>query len=156
MGLELLDDRARALFGLAGEPPADQAVALEAAVSDLLPHTRVLDQALFLSTALRRGVAARSLRAAVAADLGRRAGVAASPGRDDREWRVLVRDDDRRGQPVCGHHVGLAVLGELAGCYVDERPDLARRACELQLRLPIDEGTRSRVQHQIELIQDAT
>lgn len=165
---EYLDDRARALFGLAGEPVTDQAVALVAAVSEILPHTRALDQSLFLSAALRRGVAAASIRSAVAAELGRRAGVAASVARDGREWRLLVTAGgrgflvdpalgllrgDRSAQPVCGHHVGFAVLGELAALYVPGRRDLARRACELQLRLPIDEATRVQVQLQIERIE---
>lgn len=165
---ECLDDRSRALFGLAGEPATDQAVALVAAVSELLPPTRGLDQSLFLSAALRLGVAATSIRAVVATELGRRAGVAASVAREGREWRLLVQAGgrgilvdpalgllrgDRAAHPVCGHHVGFAVLGELAALYGQERRHLAHRACELQLRRPIDETMRTQVQLQIERIE---
>jgi hypothetical protein len=165
-----LDDRARGLFGLAAEAPGDQAIALVATVCELFPRYRLADESWFLTAGLRRGVVAGALRAAVAADLGRRAGVAASVGREGHEWRLIVKSghggivaDPRLGllqgarsvHPVCGHHVGFAVLGELAACYLSRRRELAHRACRLQLRLPIDDATRAQVEHQLGLIDDS-
>jgi hypothetical protein len=165
-----LDDRARGLFGLAAEAPSDQAIALVATVCDLFPQPGLADESWFLTAALRRGLAADALRAALAADLGRRAGVAASVAREGRAWRLIVKSghggivaDPRLGllhgarsvHPVCGHHIGFAVLGELAAGHRGHRRELARRACRLQLRLPIDDATRAQVEHQLGSIDDS-
>lgn len=98
--------------------------------------------------------------------------MATSIARSGRAWRLVVCTDDevivadpRHGpigrrcpglRPVCGHHLGFAVLGELAAHSVMAAPERARRTCALQLHLPTDDETRSLVHEQIGRIERAT
>ncbi len=140
---DVLDDAARPILGAASLPPRRRALALAEAAWSALPVTAAEPPAWMVSEALRTGAAAPPLRAAVAVELGRRAGVAARPVRLRGRWLVAVHepglspvgadagaDDDLAPEGIdgclCPHELAFVILGRLAECVV--RTPARRRA----------------------------
>ena len=159
-----LDELARPLFPLAAQSADERAGALAMAARIAAPHDALEPTAWMLSQALRTGRIAPAVRAVLAAELGRRAGIAAGVFRHRERWMVLVGDGDTRfaadvgpetatwpGSPCarrcsgahCSHGLAFEVLGGLAAAWTtagDERH--ARRAAALRLELPFQAASR--------------
>jgi hypothetical protein len=155
-----LDDLARPLFALTAQPGDERAGALAMAARIATPHDASEPTAWMLSQALVTGRVAPAVRAVLAVELGRRAGIVAGVFRHRERWMVLVGDGDTRfaadvGPEVavddglgcgrrcsgahCSHGLAFEVLGGLAAAWSaagDERH--ARRAAALRLQLPFD------------------
>jgi len=166
---EVLDDAARPILGAASLPPRRRALALAEAAWTALPVTAAEPPAWMVSEALRTGAAAPPLRAAVAVELGRRAGVAARPVRLRGRWLVAVHepglspvgadagaDDDLAPEGIdgclCPHELAFVMLGRLARAWQDTgSPARAHRAAGLRLLLPL--GARLRAKAREDLIR---
>jgi hypothetical protein len=166
---DVLDDAARPILGAASLPPRRRALALAEAAWSALPATATEPPAWMVSEALRTGAAAPPLRAAVAAELGRRAGVAARPVRLRGRWLVAVHepglspvgadsgaDDDLAPEGVdgclCPHELAFVILGRLAHAWLDAgSPARAHRAAGLRLLLPL--GARLQAKAREDLIR---
>jgi hypothetical protein len=160
---EELDRLARPLFGVTRAPVSERSLALAAAAYEALPDSGSEPSCWLLSRALEQGRAAPPVRAVLAVELARRAGVCARPARLRGCWLVGVHDggvpvaadvgpDDGAGGwetcsgCLCGHEVAFLVLDGLATAWQaagdDER---ARRAAGLRLLLPLSAGLRAAV-----------
>ena len=166
---EVLDDAARPILGAASLPPRRRALALAEAAWTALPVTAAGPPAWMVSEALRTGAAAPPLRAAVAVELGRRAGVAARPVRLRGRWLVAVHepglspvgadagaDDDLAPEGIdgclCPHELAFVILGRLAGAWLEAgSPARAHRAAGLRLLLPL--GARLQAKAREDLIR---
>jgi hypothetical protein len=164
---DALDELARPLFGIAGAPLEQQAIALAEAAWAALPQQGEAPPEWLLRSALERGQAAGALRAGLAVELGRRAGIAARPARIRGCWVVHVRDDDAqlaadvgtesRHEPadigarcLCAHQHAFVVLTGLASAWRSAGdPARAQRASAMRLLLPLDEPLRARVQRDV-------
>jgi hypothetical protein len=89
-----LDDLARPLFGIHRQPVDEGVIALGRAAWEALPADSGEPSAWLLSAALERGRAAGPVRAAVATELARRAGLAAHPALMKGCWAVHTRTED--------------------------------------------------------------
>ena len=152
---EQLDEAARPVLGVARRPPGERALELAHAAWRALPHTADDPQAWLLGEALSSGRAAPPVRAAVAVEIARRAGVRARPVRWHAHWLVAVHepasnpvgaevgpDDDLAPEGVegclCAHELAFLVLGRLADAWVRAgSPPRAHRAAGLRLLLPL-------------------
>jgi Transglutaminase-like superfamily len=164
---DALDRLARPLFGLTAAPPRERSHALAGAAFAALPEDGGDPPSWLLSRALEDGRAAPAIRAVVAVELARRAGVSARPVRLRGRWLVGVHAG---GAPVaadtgpddaadawdacmgclCAHEVAFCALGGLAAAWravgEDER---ARRAAGLRLLLPLADELRSAVREDV-------
>jgi hypothetical protein len=160
---DALDRLARPLFGVAQAPVQERTLALAAAAYDALPEDGDEPPCWLLSRALEQGRAAPAVRAVLAVELARRAGVGARPARLRGCWLVGVHDG---GAPVaadvgpdtsaagwetcsgclCGHEVAFLVLDGLATAWhAAGDGERARRAAGLRLLLPLNAGLRAAV-----------
>jgi len=164
---EALDGLARPLFGLAEAPPNERVVALARAAWAALPHEGSAPPHWLLTCALDERHANGAVRAALAAEIGRRAGVPAGPVRLRGCWAVHIPDGgahiaadlgpdagretaDILSGGVCAHDLAFAVLTGLASAWrMAGDPERARRACGLRLPLPLGEDLRSLVQREV-------
>jgi hypothetical protein len=160
---DALDRLARPLFGLPRAPVAERSLALAAAAYAALPEDGDDPPSWLFSRALEQGRAAPALRAALAVELGRRAGICARPARLRGSWLVGVHDggtpvaavvgpDDGAGGwdtcsgCLCGHELAFLVLDGLATAWqADGDGERARRAAGLRLLLPLSAGLRAAV-----------
>jgi hypothetical protein len=161
---DALDKSARPLLGLRSAPARERALALAEAANAALPDDCDQPSGWQLAAALEAGGGTAPLRAALAVELGRRAGVSARPVRMRDRWLVGVHDG---GVPVCvdlggdrsvdslaacagclcAHQLGFVVLGGLAAAWrVAGRLERARRAAGLRLLLPLDDPLRAAVE----------
>jgi hypothetical protein len=130
-----LDDLARPLFVLATAPPDEQVAAVTSAAWTALPDEASAPSHWLLAASLEAGRAPGTVRAALAIELGRRAGL---PG---------VAGD------VCGHQLAFAVLSGLGTAWKeagDRRR--AQRAYGLRLLLPLGEELQARVRFEIQTL----
>ena len=166
---DVLDDAARPVLGAASLPPRRRALALAEAAWAALPVTTSEPSAWMVSESMRTGAAAPPLRAAVAVELGRRAGVTARPVRLRGRWAVAVHepglspvgadvgaDDDLAPEGVdgclCPHELAFVLLGRLAHAWLDAgSPARAHRAAGLRLLLPL--GARLRAKAREDLLR---
>jgi hypothetical protein len=165
--LGALDDLARPLFGLGDAAPDARVLALARAAWSALPAEGAAPPAWLLASALEAGRATGAVRAVVAVELGRRAGISAVPARLRGGWAVCVYDAAARisadvgSDPTgaapgggtgrcCAHQLAFAVLTGLARAWESEgRAARARRACGLRLLLPLDDDLRRAVQQEV-------
>jgi hypothetical protein len=157
-----LDDFARPLFGAAAGPAEDQAVELGRAVWAVVPHHTTDVGGWLLSPALTEGTGTGVVRAAIAVELGRRAGIDACLARYQQCWGVQVRGGGveigvatgstpalpagRATRPVCAHSMAFTVLTGLANAWlIAGELRRAQRACGLRALLPLDPETRTNV-----------
>jgi Transglutaminase-like superfamily len=164
---DALDTLARPLFGLAAASARERSMAFAAAAYAALPADGSDPDAWLISRALEQRRAAPPVRAVLAAELARRAGVDARPARFRGRWLVGVHDrgapvgadvgaDDRAGDwdvcsgCLCGHEVAFLVLGGLAAAWraAGER-ERARRAAGLRLLLPLGDDLRTAVREDV-------
>ena len=117
-----------------------------------------------LACALHSRCATGAVRAAVAAELARRAGIEARPMRLHDCWAIRIpgpggqvaadvgEDPSSPGQTgdLCAHQLAFAVLTGLSDAWRDGG-DIrrAQRACGLRLLLPLGEELRSRVHEEV-------
>ena len=157
------------MLGIARRPPGEQALELAHAAWRALPRSGDDPRSWLLGEALASGRAAPPLRAAVATELARRAGVRARPVRWHAHWLVAVHrpaatpvgaevgpDDDLAPEGVkgclCAHELAFLVLGRLAGAWSREgSPARAHRAAGLRLLLPL--GARLRAKAREDLLR---
>jgi hypothetical protein len=160
---DTLDELARPLLELRSRSLRLQATALAATARAALAHDGDGPASWLLGCALDEQRASAPVRAVLAVELGRRAGIAARPVRMRGRWLVGVHE---HGSPVaadvgrdpiagvtdactgclCAHAVAFLLLGGLAGAW-RAAGDLsrARRAAGLRLLLPLDPELRARV-----------
>jgi hypothetical protein len=129
-----LDELALPLFGLERESLEERAIALGRSAWAAVPDEAGTPSALLLGAALEDGCAAGPVRAALAAELGRRAGVAAHPARVSGCWAVHVRNEhasvaadvgaasDDMDDPgprgcLCAHQLAFVVLSSLVEAW---------------------------------------
>ena len=152
---EQLDEAARPVLGIAGLAPGERALALAHAAWSVLPRSADDPPAWMLGEALSSGRAAPPRRAAVAAELARRAGVRARPVRWHAHWLIAVHepatspvgaelgpDDELAPEGIegclCAHELAFLVLGRLADAWSRAgSPQRAHRAAGLRLLLPL-------------------
>ncbi len=159
---ERLDERARPLFEHRHGPARAGVRALAAAAWDAVPATATTPASWLPDSALQKGEAASPIRAGVAVELARRAGMRARPVRMRGRWFVAMHD---RGAPVaadlgpdpvqdvtapagcmCAHALALTALSGLSDAWAragDRRR--ARRAAGLRLLLPLDPESRAKL-----------
>jgi Transglutaminase-like superfamily len=156
-----LDRLSRPLFGITQVPTRERALALAAAAYEALPEDGDEPSSWLLSRALEERRGAPAVRAVLAVELARRAGVCARPARLRGRWLAGVHDGgvplgadvgpddtdwDACSGCLCGHEVAFMVLDGLAGAWQaagdDER---ARRAAGLRLLLPLSAELRAAV-----------
>ena len=160
---DTLDRLARPLFGLSTEPVHARALELSRAAYAALPEDGDEPSSWLLSRALDEGRAAPALRAVLAVELARRAGVGARPARLRGRWLVGVHDGrtpvggdvgpdrdegnwDACSGCLCGHELAFLVLDGLAAAWQSVGDaDRARRAAGLRLLLPLGAELRSAV-----------
>ena len=158
-----LDRLARPLFGVSAEPASERALALTRAAYAALPEDGDEPSSWLLSRALDERRAAPPIRAALAVELARRAGIGARPARLRGRWLVGVHDgrapvggdvgpDHEEGNwdacsgCLCGHELAFLVLDGLAAAWqASGDSERARRAAGLRLLLPLGAGLRSAV-----------
>ena len=159
---EALDDRARPLFELRHAAGRDRVGAVAAAAWDALPRTGASSGCWLAASALDERRAAAPVRACVAVELSRRAGMRARPVRMRGRWFVAIHDhgapvaSDVGPDPVddvtapagclCPPAVALTVLSGLTAAWAgagDARR--ARRAAGLRLLLPLSAETRAKL-----------
>jgi hypothetical protein len=165
---ESLDELARPLFGLEDMSPDDRVVALARAAWAALPEEDTTPQAWLLACGLEQGRATGAVRAALAAELGRRAGVRACAARLRGCWAIHRAERDAQvaadlgADPadresvsvglggVCAHQLAFVVLTGLAGAWRSAGDQLrAQRASRLRLLLPLEDTLRERVQQDV-------
>jgi hypothetical protein len=163
--VESLDELARPLFGLADAPPDERVIALARAAWAALPDEGAAPPDWLLACALEHGRAAGAVRAALAAELGRRVGVRACAARLRGCWAVHTAEHDAQlaadvgadsaqdsvpAGAMCDHQLAFAVLTGLADAW-RSAGDLfrAQRASGLRLLLPLEETLRERVQQDV-------
>jgi hypothetical protein len=127
-----LDDLARPLFDLAAAPPDEQVAAVARVAWTALPDEACAPSHWLLTSCLEEGHAPGTVRAALAAELGRRAGLPDVTG------------------DVCGHQLAFAVLSGLGAAWqaAGDTPR-AQRAYGLRLLLPLDDAMQARVRAEI-------
>ena len=153
-----LDDLARPLFELAAAPADERAGGLAMAAHLALPRDGAGPEAWMALAALEGARAAAPVRAALAAELGRRAGWPAAAFRHRDRWFVMCRDERGRfvadagpaplpaplcdrdaSGSACAHGVAFEVLTGLAAAWLEAGDGpRARRAAGLRLLLPLD------------------
>lgn len=159
-----LDDAARPLFALVSAPPEERVVGLARGAWEALPDEGGDPPHWLLARALDERRASGAVRAAVAVELARRAGIEARPARMRGCWAVLVpgdgvevaadvgADGSRQGPTgdLCVHRLAFAVLSGLAGAW-RATGDLsrARRASGLRLLLPLGDRLRALVREEV-------
>jgi hypothetical protein len=158
-----LDDLARPLFDVRSASAGRRATALAAVAHEALPEDGDGPEGWLLGRALEEGRAAAPVRAVLAVELGRRAGIPARPVRMRGLWLVGVHDigtplaaelghDPPAGAGglhegcLCAHEIAFAVLGGLASAWhaAGDVPR-ARRAAGLRLLLPLEQDLRAQV-----------
>jgi hypothetical protein len=160
---DTLDRLARPLFGVTAAPIRERTLALAAAAYDALPRDGGEPDCWLFSRALESGRAAPALRAVLAVELARRAGVTARAARLHGCWLVGVHDggapiaadvgpDDGAGDweicsgCLCGHELAFLVLDGLATAWQEAGDyERARRAAGLRLLLPLSAELRAAV-----------
>jgi hypothetical protein len=160
---DALDESARPLLGLRRAPADERAHALVEAANAVLPTSSDGPCGWLLSATLEAGGGTPALRAGLAVELGRRAGISARPVPLRDRWLVGVHDGgvpvgvdvggDRRidrlnvcAGCLCAHQFGFLVFGGLAAAWLAAgEPKRARRAAGLRLLLPLDDALRSAV-----------
>jgi hypothetical protein len=158
-----LDRLARPLFGVTRLPTRERSLALAAAAYEALPEDGSGPSSWLLSRALEDGRAAPPVRAVLAVELARRAGVSARPARLRGCWLVGIHDGgvplgadvgpddasagwDTCSGCLCGHEVAFLVLDGLATAWQAAGDgERARRAAGLRLLLPLSAGLRAAV-----------
>jgi hypothetical protein len=164
---DALDRLARPLFGVTAAPARERSFALADAAYAAMPDDGGEPPSWLLSRALEDGRAAPAVRAVLAVELARRAGVSARPVRLQGRWLAGVHDG---GAPVgadvgpddaanawdactgclCAHEVAFSVLGGLAAAWqAAGDPERARRAAGLRLLLPLGDGLRSALREDV-------
>jgi hypothetical protein len=163
---ESLDELARPLFGLADAPADERVVALARAAWAALPEEGTAPPHWLLACALEEGRVSGAVRAALAAELGRRAGVRVCAARLRGCWAVHAAERDAQvaadvggdtaAEPavgaggMCAHQLAFAVLTGLAGAWRSAGDRLrAQRASRLRLLLRLEDKLRERVQQEI-------
>lgn len=160
---ERLDDLSRGLFELGSDAsPEDRVLAIARTAWTALPWEGSEPQHWLFSSALEQQTASGPVRAALALEIGRRAGCAPTVARARGCWLVHVahsevaadmgRDTIERECPAatgsfCAHALALLALTGLAAAW-RARGDSprARRASGMRLLLPLDEATREAVE----------
>lgn len=164
---EQLDELARPLFGLPRAPSDERAITLARTAWAALPEAGDRPADWLLTSALEGCRGTGAVRAALAVELGRRAGISARPVRLHGCWAVHLRDrgahvaadvgadssiqaGDAATGGLCAHQLAFAVLTGLASAWQSAgQLDKARRACGLRLLLPLEESVRSLVQQEV-------
>jgi hypothetical protein len=162
---ESLDELARPLFALADAPPDERVIALARAAWAALPDEGTAPPNWLLASALEGGRAAGAVRAALAAELGRRAGMRACAARLRGCWAVHTAEHDAQlaadvgtdsaqdsvpAGAMCAHQLAFAVLTGLADAWRAAGDRFrAQRASGLRLLLPLEETLRERVQQDV-------
>lgn len=164
---ESLDELALPLFGLAHAPSDERAIALARAAWAALPDEGDQPSDWLLACGLEGGRGTGAVRAALAVELGRRAGISARPVRLRGCWAVHIRDRgahvaadvgaessveprDTVAGSLCAHQLAFVVLSGVAAAWrLAGDPAAARRACGLRLLLPLEERLRSLVQREV-------
>jgi hypothetical protein len=160
---EVLDELARPLLALSSASAHLRATALAAAARDALPAGGDEPSSWLHGRALQERRASAPVRAVLAVELGRRAGIAARPVRMRGRWLVGVHERgapvaaDVGGDPItgmlapcsgclCAHAMAFALLGGLTGAWraAGDLPR-ARRAAGLRLLLPLETELRALV-----------
>jgi hypothetical protein len=153
---ERLDELALPLFGIDQAPLEERAIALGRAAWTALPDEAGTPAAWLLGSALRQGCAAASVRAALAAELGRRAGVPAHPARLRGCWAILVSGESSRVAVdvgadtaacgpfgcLCAHQVAFVVITGLAEAW-QSAGNVAEASHARVLRLALPHGRAS-------------
>jgi hypothetical protein len=128
-----LDERSLPLFGLVATPLEERAIALGRAAQAMADEGEA-PAAWLLESALKNGCVAVPVRAALAAEIGRRAGVPAHPARLRGCWAIHVRGEsggigvdlgaDASGAPpggplgcLCAHQLAFVVLRSLVDAW---------------------------------------
>jgi hypothetical protein len=163
---DALDDLARPLFGLAGALPGERVLALGGAAWAALPGEGETPADWLPGSALERGSATGAIRAALAVELARRAGISARPARARGCWLVCVADDGEHvaadvgsasqlepweaDASLCAHQLAFVVLTGLASAWRRAgEGEHARRASALRLLLPLDAGLRALIEREL-------
>lgn len=163
--VESLDELARPLFGLADAARDERVIALARAAWVALPDEGTAPQDWLLACALEGGRATGAVRAALAAELGRRAGVRVCAARLRGCWAVHTVEHDAQlaadvgadsghdsvlAGGMCAHQLAFAVLTGLADSWWSAGDRFrAQRASGLRLLLPLEETLRERVQQDV-------
>jgi hypothetical protein len=163
--IESLDELARPLFGLADAPPDERVIALATAAWAALPEDGTTAPDWLLGCALEQGRATGAVRAAVAAELGRRAGVRACAARLRGCWAVHTGERDAQvaadvgadavqepavAGALCAHQLAFAILTGIADAWRSDGDVFrAQRAAGLRLLLPLEETLRQRVRQDL-------
>jgi hypothetical protein len=169
-----LDDDARRLFGMHGQPPVLQAQRLAAVMAEDLGLHAALSwdcPALLLDRVLATGRGHPAVLAAIGADLCRRAGVTAGVFSSPERWFVGLGDVGRTvlmdaGLPTgcpsaprsirghCGHELAFCVLSGLMRSFrAAGQLAQACQACRLRLALPIDRDLRAAVWRELDELE---
>ncbi len=168
---DAFDDRALALFALRHGPARERVRAVAAAAWDAIPDTGTTAAGWLPGVALETGEGSSPIRACLAVELARRAGMRARPVRMRGRWFVAMHD---RGAPVaadagpdpvedvtapagclCAHAVALTVLSGVSDAWArsgDRRR--ARRAAGLRLLLPLDAESRLKLVDETRALED--
>jgi len=162
--VESLDDLGRPLFGLADAPPDERVIELAKAAWAALPEEGTEASDWLLGCALEQGRATGAVRAALAAELGRRAGVRTCAARLRGCWAVRTTDHSAQlaadvgadwqepavAGALCAHQLAFAILTGIADAWRSTGDRFrAQRASGLRLLLPLEETLRERVQQDL-------
>jgi hypothetical protein len=121
-GLEgAVDELARSLFGLESAPLDERAVALGRAAWAALPEEAETPRGWLSGSALEHGCAAGAVRAALAAELGRRAGIPAHPTRLRGCWAIHLRDNAAHAAADVGAESSIEPFRSATGCLCAHR-----------------------------------
>jgi hypothetical protein len=154
-----LDELARPLFGLEAAPRDERALALGRAAWAAVPDEANAPAAWLLGSALDAGCAAGPVRAALAAELGRRAGLPVHPARLRGCWVVHVPGDiagvaidlgaDAASAPaggprgcLCAHQLAFVVLTSLVDAWQSAGSSAHARHARV-LSLALSRGARA-------------
>jgi len=162
-----LDELARPLFELSQAPADERVVAVARAAWAALPQEGDAPPHWLLACALEERRGSAPVRAALAVELGRRAGVGARPARMRGCWAVHIDGGSTgvaadvgadpgldtanpAGGGLCAHQLAFAILSGLASAWRAEGDSpRAQRAAGLRLLLPLDGDLRSLVHNEV-------
>jgi hypothetical protein len=154
---EVIDELALPLFGIEDAPLDERAIALGRAAWAALRDEAATPPAWLLDSALAQGCGAAPIRAALAAELGRRAGVAAHPARLRGCWAIHLPGAsvgvavDVGPDPVercargprgclCAHQLAFVVITRLADAW-QSTGNVAEARHARVLRLALSHGS---------------
>lgn len=168
----LLDDRSRALFGVAGCPPEEQADALRTLMTrDMRLRARTGSDPgdLLLPTAVHAGRAHPLMLAIIGQQLAMRAGITTAVYSSRTRWFIglltdrqlllvdaALRDSGRPPHVLahCRHDLAYCALTGLSRSFADSgQSPKALRAARLRLALPIADHLRQEAQRELDALQ---